>query len=129
MILLYENDLFNFKYKLPYLYITIKKGKIIKDEWIMSQLILKKFYEKNKKDKFYLVFEYKYLEICDMKKINNIQKLFNSFTNLNKIQVISCYIIINKNLHSIIKMLPFMKNRDVPTYFLENIDQLRINVI
>ena len=70
MIQLYENDLFEFKYKLPYLYITIKKGKITKDEWIMSQLVLKKFYEKNIKERFYLVFEYRYLEICNMKKIN-----------------------------------------------------------
>ena len=129
MIQLYENDLFEFKYKLPYLYITIKKGKITKDEWIMSQLVLKKFYEKNTKERFYLVFEYRYLEICNIKKINNIQKLFNSFKNLNKVQVISCYIIIDKNLHRIIKMFPFMKNKDVPTYFLENIDQLQINVI
>lgn len=129
MIQLYENGLFEFKYKLPYLYITIKKGKITKDEWIMSQLVLKKFYEKNTKERFYLVFEYRYLEICNMKKINNIQKLFNSFKNLNKVQVISCYIIINKNLHRIIKMFPFMKNADVPTYFLENIDQLQINTI
>jgi len=129
MIQLYENNLFEFKYKLPYLYITIKKGKITKDEWIMSQLVLKKFYEKNTKERFYLVFEYRYLEICNMKKINNIQNLFNSFKNLNKLQVISCYIIINKNLHRIIKMFPFMKDTDVPTYFLENIDQLQINTI
>ena len=123
----YDNSILNFDYQPPCLIIRVKKLEHNEEEFIMSELVLKKFFEMKQNGKpirFAYMFIIETINICDIPLMKRIGSILDKYKEKAKKQVFASSVVIDSNLSgvvNILKKLMYIFKNEVPTTFVHNI--------